>query len=821
MFEEIAIKEETIPERPAGAEGNFYAPLEEDAIGPGMNPRIQRLRKLSVETEPTISIERALHETAFYKENYGKYSIPVLRALNFLDHVQKMTLYLGDDELIVGERGPKPKAVPTFPELTCHSVEDFHVLNNRDMQPYYTTQDDIDTYEREVIPYWQGKTMRERIFNHVPEAWRNAYQAGLFTEFMEQRAPGHTALDGKIYKKGMLDFKREIEANIAALDYLNDPAATDKAEQWKAMAISCDAIIVFAERHADLAEEMARDERDPQRVAELEQIAAVCRWVPAHAPRTFWEAIQMYWFVHLGTILELNGWDAMNPGHFDQHLAPFYEKEIAAGTLTRDEAKELLSCFWIKVNNHPAPPKVGITARESGTYNDFTNINLGGVKRDGSDGTSEVSYLMLDVVEELHILQPGNSVHISSKTPDRFLHAAAHVIRQGHGYPSVFNPDTYILEMLRQGKTLEDAREGGCSGCIEVGAFGKEAYLLTGYLNVPKILEVTLNNGIDPVTGQVAGIRTGDPRDFKSFEELYTAFHQQLAFVIDQKIRVSNYIDRMFSKYAPATFLSVVIDDCIATGKDYYDGGPRYNTSYIQCTGLGTITDSLAALKKHVFEDGKYSMDEMLAALSANFDGAEVMRQFIMNRTPFFGNDDNYADELAQRVYSDLFDLIDGQPNIKGGQYHLNMLSTTCHVYFGKVMGATPNGRLAGKSISDGTSPSHGADTNGPAAVIRSLTKIDHTKSGGTLLNQRFLPSLLKRDEDIKKLGQLIRTYFTLGGHHIQFNIVDTATLLAAQQNPEDYKDLLVRMAGYSDYFNDMNADLQQEVIERTQNEAF
>ena len=529
----------------------------------------------------------------------------------------------------------------------------------------------------------------------------------------------------------------------------------------------------------------------------------------------------MYWFVHLGTITELNGWDAMNPGHFDQHLNPFYEKEIAAGTLTRDEAKELLSCFWIKVNNHPAPPKVGITARESGTYNDFTNINLGGVKRDGSDGSSEVSYIMLGVVEELHILQPGNSVHISAKTPDRFLHAAARVIRQGHGYPSIFNPDIYILEMLRQGKTLEDAREGGCSGCIEVGAFGKEAYLLTGYLNVPKILEVTLNNGLDPVTGKVAGTETGDPRNFASFEELYAAFHKQLSFVIDQKIRVSNYIDRMFAKYAPAPFLSVVIEDCISTGKDYYDGGPRYNTSYIQCTGLGTITDSLATLKKHIFEEKTFTMPQMLDALGKNFAGEEFMRQTIMNRTPFFGNDDDYADEIAQRVYGDLFDLIDGQPNIKGGQYHLNMLSTTCHVYFGKVMGATPNGRLAGKSISDGTSPSHGADTNGPSAVVKSLTKIDHTKSGGTLLNQRFLPSLLKRDEDIKKLGHLIRSYFTLGGHHIQFNIVDTATLLAAQENPDDYKELLVRMAGYSDYFNDMNADLQQEVIERTQNEAF
>jgi len=809
-----------IPERPAESEGNYYN-KNTNKIGPGMNDRIQRLRKLSFETEPSVSIERALIETEFYKENYGKYSIPVLRARTFLEICKEKTIYLGANELIIGERGPAPKSVPTFPELTCHTVEDLHVLNSREQQRYTISQKDIDRYEKEIIPYWEGKTQRERIFNHVPQEWIAAYEAGLFTEFMEQRAPGHTALDGKIYQKGMLDFKQEIAGEIEKLDYLNDPEATDKFEQLTALDIACDAAIVFAERHADLADKMAAKETDPIRVKELKTIAEICRWVPAHAPRSYWEAIQMYWFVHLGTITELNGWDAMNPGHFDQHLTPFYEKEIAAGTLTRDEAKELLSCFWIKVNNHPAPPKVGITAQESGTYNDFTNINIGGLKGDGSNGVSEISYIILEIVEELHILQPGNSVHISSKTPDRFLNAATKVIRQGHGYPSVFNPDIYISEMLRQGKSLEDAREGGCSGCIEVGAFGKEAYLLTGYLNVPKILEVTINNGIDPVTGKVAGIKTGDPRDFESFEELYKAFKNQLNFIIGQKIRVSNYIDRMFAKYAPAPFLSVVIEDCIANGKDYYDSGPRYNTNYIQCTGLGTVTDSLSVLKKHVFEKQNFTIDTLLNAVSKNFDNEEALRQRIINRTPFFGNDDDFADDIAIRVYNDLLEIIDGKPNIKGGKYHLNMLSTTCHVYFGKVMGATPNGRLAGKSISDGTSPSHGCDTHGPSAVIKSLSKIDHVKSGGTLLNQRFLPSLLKRDEDIAKLGKLIRTYFTLGGHHIQFNIVDTATLLAAQKHPEDYKDLLVRMAGYSDYFNDMNEDLQQEVIDRTQNESF
>jgi len=808
------------PQRSPSTQGNFYQPIL-NTIGPGMNERIQKLRKLSFETAPSLSIERALIQTEFYKQNYGKYSIPVLRSLNFLEICRQKTIYLGEGELIVGERGPKPKSVPTFPELTCHSIEDFHVLNTREMQRYTIRQEDIDTYEKEVIPYWSGKTMRERIFSHVPIEWSNLYEAGIFTEFMEQRAPGHTALDGKIYKSGMLDFKMQIQKEIDKLDFLNDVEATDKKEQLNGMTISCDAVILFAERHAELAEKLLLEESDPVRKRELQKIAEVCRRVPANTPKTFYEAIQMYWFVHLGTITELNGWDAMNPGHFDQHLTPFYEKEIAEGTLTRNEAKELLSCFWIKVNNHPAPPKVGITAKESGTYNDFTNINIGGLKSNGSDGVSEVSYIMLEIVEELHVLQPGNSVHISSKTPDRFLNEACKVIRQGHGYPSIFNPDIYIPEMLRQGKTLEDAREGGCSGCIEVGAFGKEAYILTGYLNVPKIIEITLNNGINPLTGKQVSIKTGEPRDFKTYDELYGAFLLQLNYIVNQKVLVSNYIDRMFAKYSPATFLSVVIDDCISKGKDYYNGGPRYNTNYIQCTGLGTVTDSLSALKKHVFEDKIVSMDTVLNAILNNFEGEEILRQTIINNTPFYGNDDNYADAIALQVYNDLFDAIDGKPNIKGETFHLNMLSTTCHVYFGKVMGATPNGRLAHKSISDGTSPSHGCDTNGPSAVIKSLTKIDQVKSGGTLLNQRFLPSLLKRDEDLMKLGKLVRSYFALGGHHIQFNIIDTATLIAAQENPEDYKDLLVRMAGYSDYFNDMNSDLQQEVIDRTENESF
>ena len=799
----------------------------------GMNDRVKRLHRQSIDTPTTLTIERALIETAFYKENYGKMPNCILRAKNFYEICKKKTIYIGKDELIVGERGPVPKAVPTFPELTCHSVEDLHTLNTRELQPYHISQEDIDTYAREVIPYWEGRTQRERIFSHVSKEWEEAYHAGVFTEFMEQRAGGHTAMDGKMYQRGLLDCKALIAQTLNELDFINDPEATDKQQELQAMDISCDAAILFAERHADLAEKMAAEESNPQRKAELVKIANVCRWVPAHAPRDMQEAIQMYWFVHLGTVTELNGWDCMNPGHIDQHLFPFYQKGIADGTMTREKAKELISCFWIKFNNQPAPPKVGITALESGTYNDFTNINIGGIDKNGNNAVNELSYIILEVQEELHELQPGLSIHVSRVTPDEFVMAGAKVIRQGHGYPSVFNPDVYTKELVRQGKTQEDANEGGCSGCIEVGAFGKEAYILTGYLNTPKILEITLNNGIDPMTGKKLGLKTGDPRTFTTYEQLYEAYHQQMVYFVNMKLAVNNYIERMFSLYAPATFLSLFIDDCITRGRDYYSGGARYNTTYIQCTGLGTITDSLSTLKKHVFEEKKFTMDELLKAVGCNWGREdncqlstvncqlEKMRQFILNRTPFFGNDDEYADSIAVKVYDDLVEAIEGHPNTRGGKTQLNMLSTTCHNYFGSVCGASVNGRLAHFAISDGTSPAHGADTHGPTAVIKSLGKLDQTKSGGTLLNVRFVPALLKRDEDLRKLVSLIRTYFNMGGHHIQFNIVDTQTLLDAQKQPEEYKDLLVRVAGYSDYFNDMTEQLQNEIIARTENAEF
>ncbi|MEA3507904.1 MAG: trans-4-hydroxy-L-proline dehydratase [Synergistota bacterium] len=781
-----------------------------------MKERIERLRTESFEAPVVLDHERAEIITDFYEKNFGKHSIPMTRALAFRALCEKKSIYIGNDELIVGERGPFPKSVSTYPELTCHSMEDLEILDTREKNPYGVSEKCREVYREKVIPYWRGRTMRDKIFHDIGDEWKETYAAGIFTEFMEQRAPGHTTLDGKFYGKGIEDFRAEIAESIAGLDFLSDPEATEKREQLRAMDMACDAVVLFADRHADLAEKMASEESDPARKKELERIAANCRYVPRKAPRDFWEALQMYWFMHLGTITELNGWDAMNPGHLDRYFYPFYKKELDAETITPEWAKELLSAFWIKFNNHPAPPKVGVTAAESGTYNDFTNINLGGLLPDGIDGVNDISYMMLEVLDEIHLLQPQANIQLSRKNPDRFLKAACRVVRKGYGYPSIFNADTVIEQMIRAGKTVEDAREGGTSGCVETGAFGKEAYILTGYFNTPKVFEITLNNGVDPMTGKKIGVETGDPAGFKTFDELYEAFARQLRHFVEIKVRGNQFIERMYADYAPAVFLSVLTDDCIKKGRDYNNGGPRYNTNYIQCVGIGTITDSMSVLKKHVFEDKTFTMQQVLGAAADDFEGHEAMKLTFANKTPLWGNDDDYADDIMKRVFISLYDEIDGRPNTKGGEYHIDMLPTTCHIYFGSITGATPNGRRARTPLSEGISPSQGADVNGPTAIIKSCGKMDQIRTGGTLLNMRIMPKVIADEEGIDKLARLIRTYFRFDAHHIQFNVVDTETLRDAQANPDKHRDLIVRVAGYSDYFCDIGPDLQEEIISRT-----
>ena len=784
-----------------------------------VNERVARLRIQSVEAVPHLSAERALLVTEAYRETESE-PIPVRRAHVFRKIFENKDICINEGELIVGERGPEPKATPTFPELCCHTIEDLETLNNREKVPFAVSDAIKESYKNHIIPYWKNKTQREKIFAAMTDEWILAYNAGIFTEFMEQRAPGHTVLDDKIYRKGFLQFKEEIMENLSKLDESDDPDIKAKREELEAMAICADTLISFAGRCSDRARDLAAAETEPGRKGELERIAEICAHVPANPPRNMWEALQYYWFVHLGVITELNPWDAFNPGRLDQHLYPFYRQDLDNGSLTHEGARELLQCFWVKFNNHPAPPKVGVTAEESATYTDFANINLGGLKSDGVDGVNELSFLLLEVIDEMRLVQPGSNIQLSEKNPDEFLNSACSVIRQGRGQPSVFNADMVVEELTRQGKSIEDARNGGTSGCVETGAFGKESYILSGYFNFPKVLEITLHDGFDTGTGRQTGIKTGGEEEFSSFEDLLDAYEKQLKHFIDIKIEGNNRIERLFAEEMPVPFLSILIDDCIANGTDYNAGGARYNTTYIQGVGLGTVTDSLSAIRYHVFDEGNLNMADLMSALSFDFEGAEKTRQMLINRTPRYGNDDDYADSLMLEAFEIFFNAVEGRENTKGGHHRINLLPTTCHIYFGRMTGATPDGRFARQPLSEGISPVQGADRHGPTAVTKSASKLDHSLTGGSLLNQKFTPQLLDDEKGMEGLAKLVRGYFKLGGHHIQFNVVDRETLRDAQANPRQYRDLIVRVAGYSDYFCDLSKVLQDEIIARTQHSS-
>jgi len=784
-----------------------------------MNERVKKLREQSLNTAPRLSLERALLVTEAYELYEGRVSTPELRAHALYNIMKNKKLCINPGELIVGEKGETLQTAPTFPELLCHTVDDMKTMDARELISFKVNPEDYSKQEEKIRPFWENRCMRKKITAAVNDSWLDSYNAGIFTEFMEQRGPGHTVCSEVIYENGFLDFKKRISKALEALDFAEDTEALSKAEQLRAMDIACDAIILLGERYSALATKMAKDENDPKRATELRQIAENCRVVPASKPQTFWQALQQYWFVHICVTTELNPWDAYSPGRLDQHLYPFYQRETNAKTIDKEQALELLQCLWIKFNNQPAPPKVGITLKESSTYTDFANINTGGITPDGSDGVNEVSRLILECMDSMRLLQPSSNVQISKKTPQWFLRRALEISRKGWGQPAFYNTDAIVSELLNAGKSLEDARRGGASGCVETGAFGREAYILTGYLNLPKILEITLNNGFDKRTKKQVGLSLGDSFEFESFEKLMDAYKQQLNHFADIKIQGSNVIEALYAKYMPVPFLSVIIDDCIAKGKDYNAGGARYNTAYLQGVGIGTVTDSLSAIKHYVFDKNELSFSELSSALDADFDGHDALRYKLFNKAPKYGNDDDYADDIMREVFEAFHDSVSGRQNNRGGTYRINMLSTTCHVYFGEVCGASANGRHAGKPVSEGISPTQGADEQGPTAVLLSAAKLDHLSTGGTLLNLKFTPSSVADDKGLEAVAGLIRSYFAMDGHHIQFNVVNREKLIAAQQNPEEYKDLIVRVAGYSDHFRNLSNALQNEIIDRTEND--
>jgi formate C-acetyltransferase len=779
------------------------------------SPRVKNLLEGFLAARPEVFAERAVLVTQSYSRTEGQ---PILlrRARALEEILNGVTVLIRDGELIVGCKTAVILGSPLYPEVACDWVEnELDSIALRPEAPFHVSEETKTLLRTQVFDYWRGKQVYNRIMEALPSEVVHATEQGVFFHYYLNRTIGHITVDyERVLQKGFLGLKADIEAEFGKINY-EEPGCLKKYHLLQAMSLSCDAAIRFAERYAELAEHLSLVESDPLRKAELIQISEICRRVPAHPARTFQEALQSFYFVHLILNLETNSY-AIGPGRFDQYLYPYYKADLEAGRLSREQARELLACLWIKLNDLTLV-KEGGTAKASNTYNDFQNLNLAGQTADGRDASNDLSYLCLDVTGSLRLPQPQISVLISEKTPEKFLAEACKVVSLGFGMPAMFNEDEKTLALLDKGKTLEDARQGCINGCVELVVQGKDMMASSGYFNMPKCLELALNNGVNPLTGDQLGPQTGDLTTLTSFDKLLDAFHAQMVYGIDLKMIYDGIARQTYAEFCPVPFTSLLIDDCLKKGKDFYDGGARYNLPVLCGVGTGTMADSLAAIKKLVYEEKKVSLGDLVDILRSDFEGNPRLLQMLRNRAPKWGNGDDYVDTLAHNVVDMFICELKKHHNEQGVPYAANMIPTTTHIWFGDLTGATPDGRRSRMPVSEGISPVQGMDRNGPTAVIRSMARLDHARCCGTLLNMKFHPSALSGEQGLQDFAQLIRTYFKLGGHHVQFNVLSSETLKAAQQRPEDYQDLIVRVAGYSDYFVRLSRDLQNEIISRTE----
>lgn len=780
-----------------------------------ISARVQNLLDGFHAARPEVFAERAILVTEAYARSEGQPSL--LRRAEALEEILKhTTVLIRDGELIVGCKTPAILGSPLYPEVACDWVEqELDTIALREESPFKVSDESKTALRADVFDYWRGKQVYNRIMDALPVEVLRATEEGLFFHYYLNRTIGHITVDyERVLQKGFLGLKTEVEEEYEKIDY-EEPGSLKKIYLLQAMSRGCDAAILFAKRYAQEAERLAALESDPIRKTELKDIAEICQRVPAQPARNFHEALQSFFFVHLILNLETNSY-AIGPGRFDQYIYPYYQADIASGRISRQQAWELLACLWIKLNELTVV-KEGGTAKASNTYNDFQNLNLAGQTTDGRDASNDLSFLCLEVTAALHLPQPQVSVLISDKTPEQFLAKACEVASLGFGMPAFFNEDEKTQALLHKGRTLEDARLGCINGCVELVVQGKDMMASSGYFNMPKCLELALNDGVNPMTGAQLGPKTGSLDELTSFERFMDAFHAQMAHGIQLKMIYDGIARQTYAEFCPVPFTSLLMDDCIKSGRDYHDGGTHYTLPMVCGVGTGTMADSLAAIKKFVYEEKTISLKELVDAVHADFDGHERLWQMLCNRAPKWGNGDDYVDELAHDVVEMFANELQKHRNERGIPYSANMIPTTTHIWFGDLTGATPDGRRSHAPQSEGVSPVQGMDRQGPTAVIRSLARLDHARCAGTLLNMKFHPSALSGEGGLRKFAHLIRTYFKLGGHHVQFNVLTSETLMAAQHRPQDYQDLIVRVAGYSDYFVRLSRDLQNEIISRTE----
>ena len=794
----------------------IYAETDSGGSGEnGLSPRLQRLKTAFENARPEVHAERALLVTEAYRETSGL--PPAARRARAMEKIfRDGTVLIKDDELIVGCKTPTPLGSPLYPEFDCRWIaEEIDTIAGRFETAFHVSEETKGLIKERVLPHWRGNTVYDRIVEKVPPASLEAVDEGLFFHYYLNRSIGHITVDyRKVLDIGFSGIRRQIETSLAAVSG-DDERGRRKRQYGDALLKVVDAVIVFARRHADLAQGMASSCADATRREELEQIARVCRRVTEHPAETFAEALQSFWFTHLMLNLESNAY-AISPGRFDQYMGPFYERDLSAGRSDAGRARELMGCLWIKFAELTVV-KEGGTARASNTYADFQNLNVGGLKADGSDGTNAVSFMCLQAQMDLQLPQPQLSCLVSRRSPRAFLLKACELARRGTGMPAFYNADELVVALMDKGKRLADARTGGINGCVEITGQGNDFMASSGYVNLCKALELTLNNGVSLTTGRRWGPETGPAWKIGSMEALWEAFTAQIRSTVALKHSYDLGAKSAFAETCPALCTSLLIDDCIGAARDYHDGGTRYELPMMCGVGTGTVADSLAAIEHFVFRQKRFSLDELVHALCGNFEGHPQMHRLVARKAPKFGNDDRRADRQGIRLVKTFVDVLKGFASSRGVPYAANMIPTTTHLPFGDKTAASPDGRLSGAPLSEGISPVQGRDLAGPTAVVNTMGKIDHAATAGTLLNMKFSPATLAGDPGLGKFAALIQTYFDLGGHHVQFNVVSRQTLLNAQADPDSYRSLLIRVAGYSDYFVMLSKDVQNEVISRTE----
>ncbi|MEL7624509.1 MAG: formate C-acetyltransferase/glycerol dehydratase family glycyl radical enzyme [Clostridiales bacterium] len=787
-----------------------------------LSNRVQALKEEHLRHPKAICLERARLFVESCRQTEGEH--PYIVRAKALKHIlTNMSIFIQDGELIVGNQASGPGKAPVFPETDANWVlEQLDHFNTREMRKYQITEGE-KAQLRELLPFWEHKTL---LYNGLRQM--NAETLSVYSQPYPVISPnlnlrghaGHFVPNyGRIVNEGFASVEQEVREKLAGLKH-TDPGNLDKDNFYHSILICIEAIRIFAERYADLALVLSKgDGVSSQRQRELMMIHETCKRVPYQGARTFLEGVQSLWFIHMVAQIEGNGF-AYSIGRADQFLNPIYERDVRENGLTEEFAQEILDCFFLKTNQivriADVPPKTNYF----GGVNMTQNLLLGGQKPDGSDAFNKVSAMMLKSDVNVHLDQPNLSIRVHKNMNDDLLRCAIENIKKGGGKPAIFNDEIIIPSLMKDPNvTKAEAVDYGIVGCVEpVVANCTNGWTNAAMFNLAKCLELALHNGVDPFSNKQIGPETGDLSELKTYEDVLEAYNKQVAYFVEQMVIMLNTWDQMHAEYLPIPYLSSMVDGCIESGRDLAHGGAKYNYTGVQGVGLSNVADSLMALKQVVFTEKKVTLCKLVQMMDNNFEGDDYFRTYLINRVPKYGNNIDEVDNIAREVGNLYCDEVAQYQNYRGGAYRPGLFPVASHVPLGGVVGALPSGRLKGTPLNDGISPVSGCDVDGPTSSLQSVAKIEHVKAtNGTLLNMKLHPTVLQSESDKEKFISLIHAFCELGLMHIQFNVVSQETLLAAQQDPQNYRDLIVRVAGYSANFIELDRQMQDDIINRTE----